>query len=78
MKININPDDLKNFAAKCDALCASKLILSDKKISDILKVIASSEDFCKFIENCIKDFNYKTEFFKSQGAAARKKGQIFP
>lgn len=58
----IDQQDLQYFSSKCDALIAAKLIISDKKISDILKSIASSRAFCKFIEICIKDFDYYSEF----------------
>jgi hypothetical protein len=72
-KYFISEATLKEFSEKCDILCQSKLILADKKISNILKTIAGSEDFCKLIKHCLEDFNYKIEFLKSRKPDGIKK-----
>lgn len=72
----INADDLHQFCEKCDALTGSKLILADKKISNLLKTMAASKDFCKMLEDCLKDFNYKLEFLKSKCPEDEKKGKF--
>lgn len=71
----LNQKDIDAFTARCDALCKSKLILSDKKISDILKSIAASENFCFFIESCLKDFRYKQELEKATAEGSAKSGK---
>jgi len=76
IKSLVNKQDLENFSAKCDALCCSKLILADKKISDLLKTIAASEDFCRLLEECLIDFNYKQEFLKSKHPDSKKQGKF--
>lgn len=67
---------LKDFEDKCDVLCKSKLILADKKISNLLKTIAASEDFCKFIKQCLEGFNYEVEFMKCKKPDDAKKGKF--
>lgn len=67
---------LKEFSQSCDILCASKLILADKKISNLLKTIAANEDFCKFLKVCLEDFNYKIEFLKSKKPHGIKKDKF--
>ncbi len=64
---------LDDFKEKSDAVVSSKLILADKKISNLLKTIAASEDFCRFIKQCLEDFNYKIEFLKSKKPDGAKK-----
>jgi hypothetical protein len=72
----VNTKDLQDFCLKCDALTASKLILADKKITDLLKTLASSKDLCALLEYCLKDYNYKIEFLKSKRPDDAKKGKF--
>lgn len=72
---SVNSADLEDFYQKCDELIESKLILADKKISNLLKTIASSKDLCKLFEYCLRDFDYKIEFLKSRQPDAKKKGK---
>lgn len=75
MTIIIPDSDLAVFFEKCDALIASKLILSDKKIADILKSIAASQPFCRVVEQCLQGFNYKLEFLKAKTPDPVKPGK---
>ena len=72
----VNTKDLQDFCLKCDALTASKLILADKKITDLLRTLAASKDFCAVLEYCLKDLNYKLEFLKSKRPNEDKKGKF--
>lgn len=76
IKYSVNSKDLKDFMEKCDTLCKSKLILADKKISNLLKSIAASEDLCIFFKQCLEDFNYKIEFLKAKQPQAEKKDKF--
>lgn len=75
MKYSISSADLHNFCAKCDAICSSKLILADRKISNLLKTIAASEDFCRFLEKCLAGYTYKQEFKKAVIPHPEKEGR---
>ena len=72
-KYSINAKELQDFCEKCDSLCSSKLILADKKISNLLKTIAASEDICIFLKDCLEGFNYKIEYLKSKQPDGEKK-----
>lgn len=72
----VNAAELQDFIEKCNILTSSKLILADKKISNLLKTMAASKDFCKMLEFCLKDYNYKIEFLKSKCPDNEKKGKF--
>lgn len=72
----IDTQDLQDFCLKCNAICSSKLILADKKISNLLKTIAGSEGICRLLEKCLDGFNYKIEFLKSKIPDTKKQGKF--
>lgn len=76
MNYSVSGSDLHNFCAKCDAICQSKLILADRKISNLLKTIAGSQDFCRFLEKCLTGYNYKAEFLKARSPHKEKEGKF--
>lgn len=63
---------MKNFVAACNDFLGSKFILSDIKISKMLKTIADSEQIYNLLAECMINFNFEEElnrsFFKERGA----------
>ncbi|MEG1581812.1 MAG: hypothetical protein RR334_01455 [Clostridia bacterium] len=54
-------DETKCFEEACDKLANSKLALVDKKIAELLSVVASSERIYSLIAECMINFNYDNE-----------------
>lgn len=54
--------DLKDFADACDKMSQSKFIMIDKRISDVLKTIAKSDDIFDYIKECMINFNFEKEW----------------
>lgn len=54
---------IENFINYMDELVASNYILSDKKLTDLMRSIATSKLFYTLFEYCSQDFNYE-ECFK--------------
>jgi hypothetical protein len=51
-----------SFDKACDGLLSARFILADKKISELLQIIAGSKRLYALIEGCTKDFDFFREF----------------
>jgi hypothetical protein len=69
---------LLDFDKVCDELCASKIILADKKVSELLQVIAGSRRLYELAVECTDAFDFDFEFRKAQRMSDGKKGLILP
>lgn len=58
-------DKLISFFAICDELISGKFILSDVKISKLLKSIATSSTLYNLFSECLVDYNSEQEFKNS-------------
>lgn len=54
--------NLKDFADACDKMSQSKFIMIDKRISDVLKTIAKSDEIFDYIKDCMINFNFEKEW----------------
>lgn len=66
--------EVTNFMAKCDDLIASKYILADAKISELLKSISVSEELCSLFKRVTEEFSYARA--KEEYMAAAPDGSI--
>lgn len=57
---------IDEFKAACDSLVSSKYILADKKIAQILKVIACSRKLYGLFKDSLSGYNRAAEFKKSK------------
>lgn len=57
---------LKEFLMACDEMIGGRFILSDIKISKILKSIADSDILYNLFSKCLINFNFKNEFKNAQ------------
>ncbi len=55
-------NQIKPFVDACDKMTASKFIMIDKRISDVLKSIASVDLVFDAIKECMINFNFEKEF----------------
>ena len=62
---NQQKNKMKNFVDACNDFLASKFILSDIKISKILKTVADSEQIYNLLAECMINFNYEEELNRS-------------
>ena len=62
-----------DFDRACDDLILSKYILADKRISDLLKVIASSKKLYSLMKDMLKSFDFVAEY----KLATMRKGHFF-
>lgn len=69
--MDINQNALNNFLQRCDDLIGSNFILADKKITLVLKAIASGRVLFELFENCVKDYDFAQEFKKAADIAKR-------
>ena len=53
-------EELDNFILRADELIASKYIIADIKIVNLLKAIASSSTLLALFKNCLADFDYQS------------------
>lgn len=67
-------DELKTFVDACDKMTASKFIMIDKRISDVLKSIAKTQIVFEFIKECMINFNFDREW----KTATAKVGYMLP
>lgn len=58
-------NEIKPFVDACDKMTASKFIMIDKRISDVLKSIASVDLVFDAIKECMINFNFEKEFKES-------------
>lgn len=54
--------DIKPFVDACDKMVASKFIMIDKRISDVLKSIAKTELVFEYVKSCMINFNFDREW----------------
>lgn len=59
-------DCIREFSKACDEIMRSKYILADKKISDVMRVIASYKLLYELFETVLKDFDYGLELAKAK------------
>ena len=64
---------INNLINSCDELIAGKFILSEYKISKILKDIGESQEVYKLLSSCMQNFNFEREFSRAQISLPRKK-----
>lgn len=57
--MNKDKFDVENLFYKIDELCKCKYLLADKKVGEVLKVIASSRMLCDLFAFCTKEFDYE-------------------
>ncbi len=55
-------EEIKPFVDACDKMCASKFIMIDKRISDVLKSIASTKPVYDVVRKCMVNFNFDREY----------------
>jgi len=67
-------DEIKPFVDACDKMIASKFIMIDKRISDVLKNIATTPCVFEVVKECMINFNFEQEW----RMATAKTGQILP
>lgn len=53
--------DIAAFTTACDNMVASKYILVDKRLGDVLKSIASTKPIFNLISECMVNFNFEKE-----------------
>ena len=54
------------FKQRCADIISSKFILADKKISNLLRLVAASPQLYSLTEDCLRGFNYELEFLKAR------------
>lgn len=59
---NINNDAINAFDKVADALINTKFILAERRISDVLKTIASTPPIMEIVKTALKDYNHRIEF----------------
>lgn len=64
---------IKPFVDACDKMTASKFIMIDKRVSDVLKSIASVDLVFDAVKQCMINFNFEKEFRN----ATQKVGYLF-
>lgn len=64
---------IKPFTDACDKMVASKFIMIDKRVSDVLKAIASTDLIFDAIKECMINFNFEKEF----RLATTKQGYLY-
>ena len=67
-------NEINPFVEACDKMIASKFIMIDKRISDVLKSIAKTELVFEYIKECMINFNFNKEW----KVATEKVGQMLP
>ncbi len=56
---------IENFKKYIDELISSSFVLSDKKLTDLMRAISTSKLFYTLFEYCTEDFDYEEEFKKA-------------
>ncbi len=69
---NCTLTDLEAFTTACDNMAASKYILVDKRLGDVLKSIAQTRQVFNIISECMVNFNFEKELTQ----ATSKLGQF--
>ena len=68
----ISLSDIEAFTVACDNMIASKYILVDRRLGDVLKSIASTKEVFNLISECMVNFSFERELEN----ATRKMGKI--
>ena len=72
------PEDLAGFKAAADELMSSKYILAEKRISDLLKTIATNSELLDLFRTALSGYNYSVEFNKSRTSSKGKPKLVLP
>ncbi len=56
---------VKKFLEKCNEFDNCKLLFIDKKISELLDLVASSKEIYELVSECLENFNREKEFDKA-------------
>ncbi len=65
MAVNYQSEAMCAFAAQCDELMSSKLIMSNQKIRMLLKCLAYYDELREVIDDCKFNFDYKDEYTRA-------------
>ena len=57
---------IRNFAEACDKYASSKLILADRALGELLRLIANEPDVYAVLESSAKGFHFRQEFESAQ------------
>lgn len=57
--------DVENFLNACDELCSCKFLVAEYKIQKMLKALASAQEVCELVGECLEQFNRDREFSKT-------------
>ena len=57
----VTPSDIQAFTSACDNMIASKYILVDRRLGDVLKSIASTREVFNLISECMVNFSFERE-----------------
>lgn len=58
-------ENIKNFIDSCDELISCKFLVAEYKIQNMLKQLASAQEVCDLIGECVEQFNRDREFAKA-------------
>lgn len=64
--LNDTEEDVKAFVTACDSMCDAKFLLSERKISDLMRTIATYPRIYDIFRTALKGYNRQAEFLKSQ------------
>lgn len=68
--------NLQNFSERANTLIESKLILTDKAISNLLKTISITEPMKQAMALSLKDVSYSTEFLRCKTTITAPDGSV--
>lgn len=57
--------EIENFLSSCDELIECKFLVAEYKLSLMLKALASAQDVCNLVGECLEQFNRDREFAKA-------------
>ena len=63
--MNKNTMKLKKFLDKCNEFSSCKLLYIDKKISELLEVVAETKEIYELVSECLENFNKEKEYDKA-------------
>lgn len=67
--------DIEQFLIACDDLIGCKFLVAEYKLSKMLKALASAQDVCNLVGECLEQFNRDREFAKAY--MEDKKGNFY-
>ena len=71
-----NKNDLALFSEKVNDLLTSKFIISEKRITDLLKFVVSTQSLTVPLRKTIKDFSYAAEFARNKLILSDEPGAV--